>query len=178
MGTRVAFVHDWLTVPAGAERVLDAALELFPGAPVFTLVYDPKAFAHTRIANHPVHTSFIQRLPGGARNYRTLLPLMPLAVEQFDLSAFDVVISSSHAIAKGVLTHADQVHISYVHTPIRYAWDLSFAYLRDGGMERGPRSALARMVLHYLRLWDASTTNRVDAFVANSRYVARRVRRL
>ncbi|BCZ91530.1 hypothetical protein TthAA37_07190 [Thermus thermophilus] len=121
---RVAFVHDWLTAYAGAEKVLEAALELYPTAPIYTLVYQQESFKGSRIAEHPVHTSFIERLPKGREKYRAYLPLMPLAIEQFDLSGYDVVISSSHAVAKGVLTRADQLHISYVHTPIRYAWDL------------------------------------------------------
>ncbi|BCZ94071.1 hypothetical protein TthAK1_06880 [Thermus thermophilus] len=125
---RVAFVHDWLTAYAGAEKVLEAALELYPTAPIYTLVYQQESFKGSRIAEHPVHTSFIERLPKGREKYRAYLPLMPLAIEQFDLSGYDVVISSSHAVAKGVLTRADQLHISYVHTPIRYAWDLQFQY--------------------------------------------------
>ena len=171
----IAFVHDWLTTFAGAEKVLEAALEPYPGAPVHTLVYDAEAFADTLIARHPVYTSFIERLPWGRSKYRAYLPFMPIAIEQFDLSGYDVVVSSSHAVAKGALTRADQLHISYVHTPIRYAWDLQFQYLREAGMERGLRGMLARMVLHYIRQWDRGTANGVDVFVANSRYVARRI---
>ena len=172
---RVVFVHDWLTVYAGAEKVLEAALELYPGAPIYTLVYRQENFRGTRIAEHIVRTSFIERFPKGREKYRVYLPLMPLAVEQFDLSSYDVVISSSHAVAKGVLTRADQLHISYVHTPIRYAWDLQFQYLKEAGIERGLRGAIARLVLHYIRFWDVASANRVDVFVANSYYVARRI---
>lgn len=171
----VAFVHDWLTAYAGAEKVLEAALELYPTAPIYTLVYQQESFKGTRIAEHPVHTSFIERLPKGREKYRAYLPLMPLAVEQFDLSGYDVVISSSYAVAKGVLTRADQLHISYVHTPIRYAWDLQFQYLKQAGIERGLKSAIARAILHYIRLWDVASSNRVDVFVANSHYVAQRI---
>ncbi|BBL81896.1 glycosyltransferase family 4 protein [Thermus thermophilus] len=172
---RVAFVHDWLTAYAGAEKVLEAALELYPTAPIYTLVYQQESFKGSRIAEHPVHTSFIERLPKGREKYRAYLPLMPLAIEQFDLSGYDVVISSSHAVAKGVLTRADQLHISYVHTPIRYAWDLQFQYLKEAGIERGLKSAIARVILHYIRLWDVASSNRVDVFVANSHYVAQRI---
>lgn len=172
---RVAFIHDWLTVYAGAEKVLEAVLELYPGAPVYTLLYQQENFKGTRIAEHPVHSSFIERLPKGREKYRAYLPLMPLAIEQFDLSGYDVVISSSHAVAKGVLTRADQLHISYVHTPIRYAWDLQFQYLKEAGIERGLKSTIARLILHYIRLWDVASANRVDVFVANSHYVARRI---
>lgn len=171
----VAFVHDWLTAYAGAEKVLEAALELYPTAPIYTLVYQQESFKGTRIAEHPVHTSFIERLPKGREKYRAYLPLMPLAIEQFDLSGYDVVISSSHAVAKGVLTRADQLHISYVHTPIRYAWDLQFQYLKEAGIERGLKSTIARAILHYIRLWDVASSNRVDVFVANSHYVAQRI---
>ncbi|GAB5602425.1 glycosyltransferase family 4 protein [Thermus sp. FJN-A] len=171
----VAFVHDWLTAYAGAEKVLEAALELYPTAPIYTLVYQQESCKGSRIAEHPVHTSFIERLPKGREKYRAYLPLMPLAIEQFDLSGYDVVISSSHAVAKGVLTRADQLHISYVHTPIRYAWDLQFQYLKEAGIERGLKSAIARAILHYIRLWDVASSNRVDVFVANSHYVAQRI---
>ena len=171
----VAFVHDWLTAYAGAEKVLEAALELYPTAPIYTLVYQQESFKGSRIAEHPVHTSFIERLPKGREKYRAYLPLMPLAIEQFDLSGYDVVISSSHAVAKGVLTRADQLHISYVHTPIRYAWDLQFQYLKEAGIERGLKSTIARAILHYIRLWDVASSNRVDVFVANSHYVAQRI---
>ena len=172
---RAAFVHDWLAVYAGAEKVLEAALELYPRAPIYTLIYQQESFKGTRIAAHPVHTSFIERLPKGQEKYRSYLPLMPLAVEQFDLSDYGIVISSSHAVAKGVLTRADQLHISYIHTPIRYAWDLQFQYLKEAGIERGLRSTIARLILHYIRLWDVASANRVDVFVANSRYVAQRI---
>lgn len=175
---RVAFVHDWLSVYAGAEKVLEAALELFPDAPIYTLVYSQSNFENTRIKEHPVYTSFIERLPRGREKYRTYLPLMPIAIEQFDLSDYEVVISSSHAVAKGVLTRADQLHISYVHTPIRYAWDLQAQYLKEAGLERGFKGALARLVLHYIRLWDVTSAGRVDVFVANSRYVAQRIKKI
>lgn len=172
---RVAFVHDWLTVYAGAEKVLESALELYPSAPIYTLVYQLEHFRGTQIAEHPVHTSFIERLPKGREKYRAYLPLMPLAIEQFDLSDYDVIISSSHAVAKGVLTRADQLHISYIHTPIRYAWDLQFQYLKEAGIDRGFKSMIVRLILHYIRHWDAASANRVDEFVANSYYVARRI---
>jgi glycosyltransferase involved in cell wall biosynthesis len=117
-------------------------------------------------------------LPRAKEKYRSYLPLMPLAVEQFDLRRYDIVISSSHAVAKGVLTSANQLHISYTHTPVRYAWDLYLDYLADSGMEQGIKSWLARAVLHYIRLWDVSAANRVDAYLANSSYVARRIKKL
>ena len=171
----VALVHDWLATYGGAERVLETMLELYPDSPVFTLVYDTDGFRAGPIANARIRSSFISRMPWAKKKYRSYLPLMPVAIEQFSLEGSDVVISSSHAVAKGVITRADQLHISYVHTPIRYAWDLQNQYLREAGMERGLKGALARWLLHYIRNWDVASANRVDVFVANSRYVARRI---
>jgi glycosyltransferase involved in cell wall biosynthesis len=146
-----------------------------PNATFFALAYDPESLKGSPLEGIPVHTSFIQSLPKGKERYRAYLPLMPLAVEQFDLRPFDLIISSSHAVAKGVLTRADQLHVSYTHTPMRYAWDLYLDYLVASGMDRGIKSWLARPILHYLRLWDVSAANRVDAYLAISSYVARRI---
>ena len=171
---RVGLVHDWLPVYAGAERVLEQMIRVFPESDLYSLIdfvpEDQRAF----LQGHPVETSFIQRLPFARRLYRHYLPLAPLAVEQFDLTDHDVVISSSYAVAKGLLTRADQLHISYVHSPARYAWDLYHDYMSRGRLGR-LRGALARMVLHYLRLYDVGTAPRVDLFVANSKHVARRI---
>jgi glycosyltransferase involved in cell wall biosynthesis len=171
----LAFIHEWLTIPGGSERVLDAASALYPEAPIYTLVYDKGSHAGWQLENHPIRTSFLQRLPGARRGYKRYLPLMPLAVEQFDLRAYDLLISSSHAVAKGVLTRPDQLHISYTHTPMRYAWDMYHEYLSGSGLGRGVRGAVARLVLHYLRIWDSSAADRVDVYISNSAYVARRI---
>ncbi|HMA92158.1 MAG TPA: glycosyltransferase, partial [Polyangiaceae bacterium] len=125
-----------------------------------------------------LQTSFIGRLPGASKSFRSYLSLMPLAVEQFDLSAYDVVISSSHAVAKGVLTGPDQLHISYVHTPIRYAWDLQHQYLRESGLDTGVKGWVAKAMLHGMRIWDFRTSAGVDHFVANSHYIARRIHKV
>ncbi len=172
---RVALVHDWLPVYAGAERVLEQMFHLFPDADLFSLIEFLPPDQRTFLRGRPVRTSFIQQLPFARRAYRYYLPLAPLAIEQFDLRDYEVVISSSYVVAKGVLTTADQLHISYVHSPIRYAWDLYFQYLEQGGLKRGVRSWLARLILHYLRLYDATTASRPDVLVANSHYVARRI---
>ncbi|MEM9663737.1 MAG: glycosyltransferase family 4 protein [Bacteroidota bacterium] len=168
-------VHDWLPVYGGAERVLEQMLQVVPSASLFSLIEfledEQRAFLNGR----PVATSFMQRLPWARKAYRYYLPLAPLAIEQFDLRAYDVVVSSSYVVAKGVLTTAEQLHVSYVHSPVRYAWDLYFQYLKDGQAERGLKGLIARLVLHYLRLFDASSASRVDVFVANSKYVARRI---
>jgi len=176
--TRVAIVHEWPVVYAGSEQVVAAMLEVFPQADLFALVHDPDALRGTPLEGVPVRTSFIQSLPKAKKKYRAYLPLMPLAVEQFDLRPYDIVLSSNHAVAKGALTRADQLHVSYTHTPIRYAWDLYLDYLVESGMDRGIKSWLARPILHYIRMWDSAAANRVDVYLANSSYVARRVEKL
>ncbi len=161
---------------AGSEKVVEQMLNVFSEADLFSLV-------NFLAADNPPHippqtsisTSFIQRLPFARGHFRQYLPLMPLAVEQFDLENYDVVLSSSHAVAMGAITRADQLHISYVHTPIRYAWDLQHQYLRRSGLDRGVKSALTRLILHYLRLWSLAASCRVDCFLANSHHVARRI---
>ena len=173
--SRMAIVHEWLVKHAGSERVVEQILQAYSQANLFSLVDFLKDDQRFFIQNKSVTTSFIQHLPFANPHFRQYLLLMPLAIEQFDLSEFDIVVSSNHAVAKGVLTRADQLHISYVHTPIRYAWDLHHQYLNGAGLTRGIKGAIARVMLHYLRLWDVATANRVDAFVANSRYVARRI---
>jgi len=171
----IAFVRDWLTVYAGADRVMEAVLEQYPQAPVYALLYQEENFRGKRLARHPVHVSFIDRLPGGRSHHRLYFPFMPLAIEQLDLGAHETVVSLSHSVAHGVLTRADQLHISYFFTPPRYAWDLQFQYLRDNWLGRGPWRLPARLLLHYFRLWDLAAARRPDVVVAASRYVARRV---
>ncbi|MCC8403078.1 glycosyltransferase family 4 protein [Paraburkholderia sp. MMS20-SJTN17] len=172
---KVAIVHDWLVVSGGAEKVLKNIIECFPDADVFSIV----DFLEDRecVKGKSVNTSFIQKMPFARRRYRAYLPLMPIAIEQVDLSGYDLVISSSHAVAKGVLTGPNQVHISYVHSPIRYAWDLQHQYLRESHLDTGLRSALARVLLHYIRGWDSRSANGVDHLVANSQFIARRIRK-
>lgn len=174
---KIAIVHDWLTVRGGAERVLERLLLRFPQADLFALVdFLPEA-ERDCILHKPVRTSFIQRLPFARRHYRQYLPLMPIAIEQFDLSAYDLVISSSHAVAKGVLTGPDQLHLCLCYSPMRYAWDLQHQYLRESGLERGLKGLLARWMLHRLRLWDVRSANGVDAFIAISGFIANRIRK-
>ena len=172
---RVAIVHEWLASHAGSEKVVEQILQIYPEAELFSLVDFLAPEQRSFIGHRPVKTSFLQQLPFAKKAFRNYLPLMPLAVEQFDLSAYDLVISSNHAVAKGVLTAPHQLHISYVHTPIRYAWDLQHQYLRQAGLERGFKGGLTRLVLHYLRLWDSTSANRVDRFVANSSFIAKRI---
>jgi glycosyltransferase involved in cell wall biosynthesis len=172
---QTAIVHDWLPVYAGAERVLEQMINVLPACSLFSLIDflpdDQRAF----LKGKSVTTSLIQNLPFARGKYRMYLPLVPFATEQFDLRGADVVVSSSYVAAKGVLTTADQLHISYVHSPVRYAWDLYFQYLKEGNLEKGPKGLIAKLILHYVRLFDAVSANRVDHFVANSRTVARRI---
>lgn len=174
---KVAIVHEWLETYAGSERVLEQLIACFPSADVFAIVDFLPADARGFLQGRPVHTSFIQKLPFARRGFRHYLGLMPLAIEQIDLSGYDLVLSSSHAVAKGVLTGPDQLHISYVHSPMRYAWDLQHQYLRQARFDRGFKGFLARSLLLWLRQWDARSANGVDIFLANSEYIARRIRK-
>jgi glycosyltransferase involved in cell wall biosynthesis len=170
---RVAIVHYWLVNMRGGERVLEALCELYPEADIFTHVYAPDRMSET-IRRHRVQTTFVGRLPWARRLYQSYLPLMPLALEQLDLRAYDLVISSESGPAKGVLTRPDALHLCYCHTPMRYVWNMYQEY-RDGlsGLKRLAMSLL----LHRIRQWDVTTAARVDHFVANSHNVARRIRK-
>jgi len=175
---RVAIVHEWLATYAGSERVLEQMLEVYPQADLHVVVDVAGPEERAFLRGRPARTTFIQHLPFARRRFRAYLPLMPLAVEQLDLSSYDLVLSSNHAVAKGVITGPDQLHVCYVHSPIRYAWDLQHQYLQEAGLTRGPRSWFVRAVLHYLRQWDARSAGAVDVVIANSAFIARRVRKV
>jgi glycosyltransferase involved in cell wall biosynthesis len=175
---RVAIIHEWLDTYAGSERVLEQLIALFPQADLYALVDFVPPEARGFLGGRKVTTSFIQRLPLARRRYRNYLGLMPIAVEQFSMAGYDLVISSSHAVAKGVITGPNQVHVSYVHSPMRYAWDLQAQYLEQSRSGRGLAGLYARWLLHRLRMWDIRTANNVDVFVANSRYIALRIRKV
>lgn len=172
---KIAIVCDWLVTYAGAEKVLEQMLNVFPEADLFAVVDFLPEGQRDFIKNKKVTTTFIQNLPRARKKYRNYLPFMPIAIEQLDLSGYDVVISSSHCVAKGVLTGPDQIHISYVHSPVRYAWDLQHQYLREAGLTHGLKSKIARLIMHYMRIWDTRTSNGVDYFIANSHFIARRI---
>lgn len=178
MNVKVAVVCDWLVVYAGAERVLEQILRIYPEADVFCLVDFIPQGKRDFLLNKKTYTSFIQNLPKARSKYRSYLPLMPLAIEQLDVTGYDLVISSSHAVAKGIMTGPNQVHISYVHSPIRYAWDLQHQYLHEAGLEKGLKGWLAKVILHYIRMWDYRTANGVDHFIANSKFIARRIKKV
>jgi glycosyltransferase involved in cell wall biosynthesis len=175
---RVAIVHDWLYVIGGAEQVLREILRCYPTADVFTLFDLLKPEDRKKLGFEQSHTSFLQKMPMLGRRHRSYLPLMPIAVEQFDLSSYDLVISSSYAVAKGVITGPDQVHVSYVHSPMRYAWDLQHVYLKESGYETGLKGLIARLILHRMRMWDIRTAHGPDAIFTNSQFVARRVKKI
>ncbi len=170
---KVALVHDWLTGMRGGEKVLESLAGLYPKAPIYTLIHR-QGQVGTVLEKHPIHTSFIQRLPGALRNHRRYLPLFPSAIEDFDLGRFDLVISSSHCVAKGVVPRPDAFHICYCHSPMRYAWDQEHVYFPR---RRGPAARFRNLALTALRLWDAASTPRVDLFIANSHFVAERIER-
>ncbi|PLS01523.1 glycosyl transferase family 1 [Neobacillus cucumis] len=150
-------------------------LDLYPDADLFSVVDFIEPEKRGFLKNKKVKTTFIQNLPMAKRKYRSYLPLMPFAIEQLDLSKFDVVISSSHAVAKGVITGPDQLHISYVHSPIRYAWDLQHQYLRDSNLTKGIKGLAAKLLLYKMRDWDYRTANGVDLFLSNSNFISRRI---
>lgn len=172
---KVAIVHDWLTTWAGAEKALAELLACYPQSEVFTTVNFLPSAEIPCLKGRTIHTSFIQKLPGARKHYRRYLPLMPLAVEQFDLKGFDLILSSSHAVAKGVISDPGAVHICYCYSPMRYAWDMQHQYLRQSGNARGPVSLLMRWQLHRLRQWDYISAQRVDHFIAISHYIERRI---
>jgi glycosyltransferase involved in cell wall biosynthesis len=172
---RVAVVHDWLVDFAGSERALAEILRCLPQADLFALVDHMPADQRTAFGTRRARTSFLQGMPGVAKHLSWYLPLMPIAIEQFDLTGYDLVISSSHAVAKGVIVSPDALHLSYVYSPMRYAWDLQFEYLRAEGAERGLKSLLLRCLLHRLRIWDHRSAAGVDHYAADSAFVARRI---
>lgn len=172
MEKTTAIVYDALQVRGGMERVLAAVLELFPQADVFTLLAEPGLFHGTRLAQAKLHTSFIQRLPGARRHYRRYLPLMPLAVEQFDLRAYERVISLSYAVAHGALAAPGAQHLCYLATPLRYAWQAQHAYYENSRLPRFLTQPIATLVFHYMRLWTLAAAQRVDRFATCSEWIA------
>jgi glycosyltransferase involved in cell wall biosynthesis len=172
---KVAIVHDWLPVVGGAEKVLEQLMVLYPEADLYTLfdflTRDQAPFLAERNVTH----SRLQKVPFSKKLYRHMLPLLPMAIEQFDLSDYDLVISSSSAVAKGVITSPDQLHVCYCHSPMRYAWDLQAQYLNQTGLTHGFKSAMIRYVLYRLRMWDVISSHRVDSYIANSGYIRNRI---
>lgn len=175
---KLSIVADWLVNYAGAEKVLSQLFDVYPDADLFSVIDFLSDKDRELIANKQAQTTYIQKFPKAKKHYQKYLPFMPLAIEQLDVSQYDVVLSSSHAVAKGVLTGPDQLHISYVHSPMRYAWDLQHQYLRESGFDKGLKGLIVKRLLHKLRLWDYRTANGVDHFIANSQFIARRIKKV
>jgi glycosyltransferase involved in cell wall biosynthesis len=173
---KVALVQDWLTEFGGAEKVFSAIHDLFPNSDVYTLVYNEEIIEKLNISKQKVTASFIQKLPFAKKKYRNYLPFFIKAIESFDLSGYDLIISSSSCVAKGILTNANQRHICYCHSPVRYGWDLYFQYLNTSGLNTmNPLSLYVKSVLSKLRAWDIISSNRVDYFISNSNYIKQRI---
>lgn len=175
---KTAIVHDWIINIGGAERVLRELYKIFKDSDIYTLICKEEIAKKFGIENKRIKTSFLQSIPFSAKFYRYMLPLMPNAIESFDLSGYDLIISSSHCVAKGVLTNSYQIHLAYVHTPMRYAWDMYHSYLRDSKFNKGLRGLIAGQIFKKIRIWDLSTANRPDYYIANSYYVAKKIKKI
>lgn len=174
----VGIVGDWFVNYAGSEKVVSEFIKLYPDSAIYGVIDFLSDTNRKYFADKKINTTFIQKFPMASSYYQKYLPFMPLAIEQLDVSRHDIILSSSHAVAKGVLTGPDQLHISYVHSPIRYAWDLQHQYLKEAGLDNGLKSILVRLLLHKIRMWDTRTSNGVDHFVANSKFIARRIKKV
>ena len=174
---KIAIIQEWLVTIGGSDKVVKAIKDIYPEADIFALVANKKTCDELSLDYEKINTSLIQKLPFGVKKYKMYLSLFPFAIEQFDLREYDIVISSSHAVAKGVLTKADQLHISYCHSPIRYVWDMYNEYLEESKLDKGFKSTLIRYMLYKIRKWDAITGNRVDYFISNSKNVGNRIRK-
>lgn len=172
---KVALVHDYLNQYGGAERVLEAFCQIFPKAPIYTLIYDKEktGFAFN---NKEIKTSFLQKIPLVKSHHRPFLMLMPLAIEQFDFSEYDLVLSDSASYAKGVITSHETLHICYCHTPIRYAWDDSHKYIEEFGYSKAIKKTIP-FFMSYIRIWDKKASQRVDKFISNSKFVSERIKK-
>lgn len=172
---RIALVHDYLVQYGGAERVLEAFAELWPYAPIYTILYDPEAM-HGKFAGKRIYTSFLQKWPIARKHHRLFPPLMPLAIEQFDFRPYDIVLSDSSSYAKGIITRPETLHISYVHTPMRYAWDDCQKYTEDFGFPKAIKRSVP-LFMNPIRLWDKVSADRVDQYIANSEFVRQRIKK-
>jgi glycosyltransferase involved in cell wall biosynthesis len=176
---RIALIQDWLTEFGGAEKVFESILKLYPQADIYTLTSMKEVTVKLGIDKSKLKESFISKLPFGRTKYRNYLQLFPKAIESFDLSEYDIIISSSYSVAKGVITNSNQLHICFCHSPVRYAWDLYHQYLNESNLDGFSLKGLyARHVLHKLRIWDVISANRVDFFIANSAYIKRRIEKV
>lgn len=173
---KVNLIHDWLIDFGGAEKVLEALVEAFNPIKIYTLFYNNKNFSNSTISKREIITSFLDK-NFVKKRHRNFLPLFPFAIEQFNSEESDVLISSSHCVAKGIIPKANQIHICYCHTPLRYAWDQSYDYLKFLNLEKGIKGFIVKLFLHYLRIWDESSSKRVDYFISNSNFVGERIKK-
>ncbi|MEB8192348.1 glycosyltransferase family 4 protein [Raoultella terrigena] len=174
----VGIIADWLVSYAGAERVIQEMIDIYPDSKLYAVIDFLSNNARENFHGKRAETTFIQKMPFSKTSYQKYLPLMPLAIEQLDVSEHEILLSSSHAVAKGILSGPDQLHISYVHSPIRYAWDLQHQYLRESNLDKSLKGLIAKYLLHKIRMWDYRTANGVDYFVANSNFIARRIKKV
>ena len=172
---KIAFVHDYLIQYGGAERVLECFMEIWPEAPIYTLIYDEKK-THGRFKKRKIHTSYLQNVPFAKKHHRIFPPLMPMGIEQFDFSGYDIVLSDSSSFAKGAITPPETLHICYCHTPMRYAWDDCQKYIEEFGFP-GFVKKIVPFFMNYIRVWDRLSAERPDTYVANSRFVASRIKK-
>ncbi len=172
---KIAFVHDYLVQYGGAERVLQAFTEIWPQAPIYTLIHDPEA-VHHQFDNKEIRTSFLQKVPFAKKHHRIFPPLMMLAIEQFDLDYYDIVLSDSSSFAKNIITKPDTLHISYCHTPMRYGWDDCQYYTQEYSFPSMVKM-ISPVLMNYIRMWDWQATNGVDKFIANSKFVQGRIKK-
>ena len=176
---KIAIVHEWLVNYAGSERVVESFSNIWPDADVFTLVdFLNDEQRNTILKGKFAKTSFIQHMPFAQKQHRKYLPLFPKAIESFDLSDYELIISSSHSVAKGVKTKKDQLHICYCHSPMRYAWDESDYYLSEANLNKGLKGKLATAILNYLRKWDVKSADNVTYFIANSKFISGKIKRI
>jgi glycosyltransferase involved in cell wall biosynthesis len=176
---RKALVHDWYYTNGGAEKVVTSITNIWKDFDHYSLIdFLNDKDREVILNNKKVNTSFIQNLPTSKSNHRKFLQFFPHAIEQFDLSKYDLIISSSASVAKGVITNQNQLHICYCHSPVRYAWDLYHEYLKDKKLNSGLRGIYAKRVLHTIRTWDLISSSRVDEFIANSNYIAKRIKKI
>lgn len=175
----VAIVHEWFVDYMGSEKCVESFTNIWPDSDVYSLIDFLNDDDRQKILKGKrAITSFVQNLPRARTSHRSYLPLYPLAIEQLDISNYDVIISSSHSVAKGVLTNSKQLHVCYCHTPMRYAWDLYHQYINESGLKKGIKGFIAKYFLHKIRIWDYISAKRVDYFIANSNYIAKRIKKV
>ena len=176
---KTAIVHEWFVDYMGSEKCVESFTNIWPESEVHALIdFLNESDRKKILKGKKAKTTFVQNLPRAKSSHRLYLPLYPMAIEQLDVSNYDLIISSSHSVAKGVLTNSKQLHICYCHTPMRYAWDLYHQYINESGLQKGLKAFIAKYFLHKIRIWDYVSSKRVDYFIANSNYIAKRIKKI